>query len=350
MQDWGTLRNTVIGHAWPAAAFGASLAAALAARHFTLRALRRKAAGEQSLPAVIAHTISAASLFWCLVFALRVSLDVAGLTARQVRWASGLIGASVIVSLTLVLSALIERTLANWGARQPVPIHLAGLSRTLIRIVVGTLGLSVLAVHFNLTAQITPILTALGVGGLAVALALQDTLANFFAGVHILLERPIFVGDFIRLESGQEGVVTDIGWRTTRVRLGSNDIVVIPNTKITSGILVNYNLPEPRCSAEIVILTAHEADPGDVCRIAIEEALKVDGVLPDPAPACYCNPGVLPTHVEYKLFVNVARKQDQWTVQSAIRMRLLRRFRAEGIPLPRLPDAARAVFTAKQPG
>lgn len=345
MQDWASLRNSVIDHAWPAITFGTTLAGALVVRHLTLRALRRRANGDQSFPAMMAHTIGTASILWCLVLALRVSLDVADLTARQTRWASGLIGASVIISITLVLSAIIERSIANYGARQAVPIPVAGLSKTLVRIVVGTLGLSALAVHFDLAAQITPILTALGVGGLAVALALQDTLANFFAGVHILLERPIFVGDYIKLDNGQEGVVSDIGWRTTRVRLGSNDIVVVPNTKITSGILVNYNLPEPRCSAEIVIMTAHEADPDDVCRIAVQEALQVEGVLASPAPSCQCNPGVLPTHTEYKLFVNLAKKQDQWAAQSAIRMRLIRRFRTEGIPLPRVPDAARATST-----
>ncbi|HWR54341.1 MAG TPA: mechanosensitive ion channel family protein [Bryobacteraceae bacterium] len=343
MQDWARLRNSTIDHAWPAVTFGAALAGAFVVRHLALRALRRKASSAHSFPAVMADTIGTASVFWCLVFALRVSLQVADLTVRQIWWASAVIGASVIVSMTLVLSAIVERSITNYGARQSVPIAVAGLSRTLIRIVVATLGLIALAVHFDLTpAQITPLLTALGVGGLAVALALQDTLANFFAGVHILLERPIFVGDFIKLDSGQEGVVSDIGWRTTRVRLGSNDIVVVPNTKITSGILVNYNLPEPRCSAEIVIMTAHEADPDEVCRIAVEEALQVAGVLADPAPACQCNPGVLPTHIEYKLFVNVAKKQDQWSVQSAIRMRLLRRFRAEGIALPCIPDAALA--------
>src|SRR4030095_2322700 len=98
----------------------------------------------------------------------------------------------------------------------------AGLSRTLIYIFVFSIGLLVLLSEFDV--KITPILTALGVGGLAVALALQDTLANLFAGIHILVEEPISLGATIRLASGEEGVVTDIGWRTTRVRNGSNNV------------------------------------------------------------------------------------------------------------------------------
>ena len=117
-----------------------------------------------------------------------------------------------------------------------MPLAMAGLTRTLTRFAVLATGLLVLLAYLNIS--ITPMLTALGIGGLAVALALQDTLANFFAGLHILVERPIFVGDYIRLESGQEGVVTDIGWRTTRIRTLSANMVVVPNTKITSGTLL----------------------------------------------------------------------------------------------------------------
>jgi small-conductance mechanosensitive channel len=189
-----------------------------------------------------------------------------------------------------------------------------------------------------LNIPITPMVTFLGVGGLAAALALQDTLANFFAGIHILVEKPIFVGDLIRLESGQEGTVTDIGWRTTRVRTGSNDMVVVPNTKITSGILVNYSLPDPRAVVEIPVLVAHEAEPEQVRRIALEEAV-VEGVLEQPAPVVLCDPGVLPTHLQFKLLVNIQNRSEQGRIQSEIRLRLLERFRAQGVPLPKAGKA-----------
>jgi small-conductance mechanosensitive channel len=174
------------------------------------------------------------------------------------------------------------------------------------------------------------------VGGIAVALALQDTLANLFAGIHILVERPIFVGDLIRLEGGQEGTVTDIGWRTTRVRTGTNDMVVVPNTKITSGILVNYSLPDFRTVAEVLVPVGHRADAEQVRRIALEEAARVEGVLADPAPLFLCDPGVLPTHLQFKLVVQIANRLAMGRVQSDIRTRLLERFRAEGVPLPDL--------------
>ena len=106
-----------------------------------------------------------------------------------VEWANKGIGAFTIISITLAVAAVLVRTIAVYGARHSMPFAVAGLSRTLARVLVFSIGLLMLLPIFDI--DITPILTALGVGGLAVALALQDTLANFFAGIHILIEEPI---------------------------------------------------------------------------------------------------------------------------------------------------------------
>ena len=115
--------------------------------------------------------------------------------------------------------------------------HVFSIGKTIqVLIILSVIGISV-----------TPILTALGVGGLAVALALQDTLSNLFAGAPILMEKPIRAGDFIRLETGREGYVVDIAWRTTRIWMLTNNLVVIPNSKIAQSTLTNYHLPESGC-------------------------------------------------------------------------------------------------------
>ncbi|HEX8985981.1 MAG TPA: mechanosensitive ion channel family protein [Bryobacteraceae bacterium] len=323
----------------PLVVFAVALAVMLVLRHVALRLLRRRATGANSSASVLADTLSLPSVLWAVAIALEFALANAELPSKWVSKTGDWIGAFIIVSLTLVALSASVRMMTVYGERQGMPFAAAGLSRTLIRVVVVALGLMALLENFHI--PITPLVTALGVGGIAVALALQDTLANFFAGIHILVERPIFVGDLIRLENGQEGVVSDIGWRTTRVRTGGNDTVVVPNTKITSGILVNYNLPDRRAVVEVAILVSHHADPGQVCRIAVEEAALAEGVLENPAPLCLFDPGVLPTHSQFKLLVNVASRAEQGRVASDIRMQLLRRFRAEGVPLPD-PEAVRA--------
>jgi len=321
----------------PAVVFAISLAVMLSVRYVILRFLRRTNTGPSGI--LLLDTIRFPSILWALAAALEISLRFAELSERLAKRADLWIGAFIILSLTLVAMSTAVRLMMAYGERQGMPFAVAGLSRTLIRVVVAMIGLMTLLAHFE--QPITPLLTALGVGGLAVALALQDTLANFFAGIHLLVERPIFVGDLIRLESGQEGEVSDIGWRTTRVRTGGNDIVVVPNTKITSGILVNCSLPEKRTATDIPVMVAHDADPEQVRRIILEEAGRTEGVLAEPAPLCFCDPGVLLTHMQFKLIFNVANRADLGRIASDIRMHLLRRFRAEGVPLPN-PEILRA--------
>ena len=103
----------------------------------------------------------------------------------------------------------------------------------------------------HLGVSIAPLLTALGIGGLAVSLALKDTLENIFAGINVLMEKSIRVGAFIPLESGQEGTVKDITWRTTRIQLLSNNTVIIPNSKLAQSVVTNYHLPEKSFSLRL---------------------------------------------------------------------------------------------------
>jgi small-conductance mechanosensitive channel len=238
----------------------------------------------------------------------------------------------VIISISLVVASVAVNMISAYGQRRKLPFAVAGLSHTLIYVVVLSIGALMLLRSFDV--EITPLLTALGVGGLAVALALQDTLANFFAGIHILIEEPMVVGDFIKLSSGEEGIVRDIGWRTTRIQTGVANTIVIPNTKITSGILTNFSAPERRVFADVAILTGLDADPEQVKRISLEVAANTDGVLQQYAPVFLFDPGVMQTHMGFKLLAQIASQSEKGGVQSAIRLKLLERFRAEGVPLP----------------
>lgn len=329
---WEARQKILMQLAQPLAIFGVSLLILLAVRRVLLSRYRAKPGAPFSLAAEVVEALGLASIFWCLAGALAVALRFADLTDRQIQIAGLWIVIFIIVSLSLVLSSAAVRIISLYGSREGMPFAVAGLSRTLTRVFVLSIGGMVLMHYLGLS--ITPLLTAFGVGGLALALALQDTLANFFAGVHILVENPISVGDFIRLSTGDEGTVTDIGWRTTRVLTGRNNTVVVPNTKITSSILTNFSLPNRRVVVDIPIAVSHQADPDRVMAIAREIATATSGVLADPAPMVLMDPGVLPSHLEFKLLVHVPNRVQQGAVQSDIRLRLLRRFREESIPLP----------------
>ena len=316
----------------PYATLVAALAVALVVRHILLRLLDRKVPDRMSFAHVFLHAVRLPSILWCFVIALAIAIRTADLTNTQIDWANKGIGAFLIISISLVVAAMFVRMISTYGERKRMPFAVAGLSGTLTYVFMFSIAAMMLLRLFGI--EITPLLTALGVGGLAVTLALQDTLANFFAGIHILIEEPIVVGDFIKLSSGEEGVVRDIGWRTTRVQTGVNNTIVIPNTKITTGSLTNFSMPERRVFAEVNIITGLDADPEQVKRIALEVASQTDGVLSQYAPVFLFDPGLTPAYLGFKLLVQVNSQAEKGGVQSDIRLRLLGRFRAEGIPMP----------------
>ncbi len=116
---------------------------------------------------------------------------------------------------------------------------------------------------------------ALGVGGLAVALGLQDTLSNLFAGVFVLLSKPVRVGDYVKLESGQEGYVEDIGWRSTRIRQIPNNMVVVPNSQMVSTIITNYYMPEHEMSVPVQVGVHYDSDLEEVEKVTCEVAQEI---------------------------------------------------------------------------
>src|SRR5207245_2664119 len=162
------------------------------------------------------------------------------------------------------------------------------LTPKLAQVAVVIVGMaSLLKLVFDVS--LTPLITALGVGGLAVALALQDTLSNLFAGFYVSLSGLVRIGDYIKLNSGEEGYVTDITWRCTTMRTVGYNPVVVPNNKLGQAIYTNYFLPEPRMMMSVSLGVAYDSDIDRVEAILLESAQSAVGTIPgllgDPGPA-----------------------------------------------------------------
>jgi small-conductance mechanosensitive channel len=321
----------------PAAAGAATFAATLLLRGVVFRFLSRQAGKTASrLDDIAVASLKRPSVFWCAALALSVAIAVSELPERRVVPAQKAIEVLLILSVTFAAAGMAGRLFENYLVEKELPGPGTGLVQGVLRgtiFVVGILvALSVLGI------SIAPIITALGVGGLAVALALQDTLANLFAGIHILVEKPLRVGDFVRLESGQEGQVVDITWRTTRVRTLANNLVVLPNGKLTQSTFTNYSLPESRSALAIPVSVAYGTDVERVERILLETAAEAaggaEGALAEPAPAVRLIPGFGASSLDLTLSVHVAAFADQYAVQDVLRRRILARFAAEGIEIP----------------
>jgi small-conductance mechanosensitive channel len=156
----------------------------------------------------------------------------------------------------------------------------------IINSVVYVLGLLLVLTAFHV--EVTPLIASLGIGGLAVALALQSTLSNYLAGLYITSDRSVVLGDILQLDNGIQGRVERIGWRSTQIRTFTNDLVILPNSKLADMALTNYNQPEVETGVKIACGVGYESDLKRVEEITLDEARKVLEKVPggklDPAP------------------------------------------------------------------
>lgn len=314
-----------------------SIAILLFARSIIFRVLHKWAAkSDTKIDDLIIQTIKIPSIYWAFAIGLYISIGTSEIPEKYSFYLIKALHLIVILSVTLALANLSGNLFRDYVQKTGIPIPPTGLAHGIIKGIILVLGLLVML--NSLGISITPLITALGVGGLAVALALQDTLANLFAGIHILLEKPLRVGDFVKLESGQEGYVVDIGWRTTRIRMLPNNMVIIPNNKLTQSIFTNYYLPEKRMSVLIPVSVSYASDPERVEKILVEEAKEgaktIPGLLSDPAPFVRFIPGFGESSLDFTLICQVKEFVDQYLAQHELRKRIFKRFKEEGIEIP----------------
>ena len=153
-----------------------------------------------------------------------------------------LLVAIIILSVTIFCSKVAVGFVKLYVEKVKNILPTTSIFANLTKILIFLIG--ALIIMQTLGISIMPILTTLGVGGLAISLALQDTLSNLFSGLHLILSQQIKPGDYVKLNTGEEGYVADITWRNTTLRQLQNNMVVIPNSKLASTIVVNYYLPD----------------------------------------------------------------------------------------------------------
>jgi small-conductance mechanosensitive channel len=171
---------------------------------------------------------------------------------------------ALIVFADRICRRLVERVATKSATLQGA--H--GLAQGAVRVII--IGLGVLVFLDSIGISITPLVASLGIGSLAVALALQDTLANLFAGIYMIAEKPIEPGHFIKLESGEQGYVTRVGWRSTHIRMLSDSMVVVPNSKLAGSVITNFSLPSDQILVTVDAGVAYGSDLRQVEQVTLE--------------------------------------------------------------------------------
>lgn len=176
----------------------------------------------------------------------------------------------IVAALVLFIDGFLTGTVGHYAEKSSTLKSSSSIMQGITRALI--LGLGILIILGTMGIAITPVIASLGITSLAVALALQPTLTNFFSGVQLVIDKPIRVGDFIELESGEQGFVDKIGWRTTWIRMLPNNFIIIPNSVLSQSKIINYYYPEKQLSVPVEVGVHYDSDLEHVERVTLEVA------------------------------------------------------------------------------
>ena len=287
--------------------------------------------------------------FWSLLVGLWLVLGRWPLSPQTVTFSTRILSALGVGSITIALAAIASQLVRAYGPRATPTVPVSGLTQNLVRIFIFTIGVLVIVQGFGY--DIRPMLAALGVGGLAVALALQQPLSNLFAGLFVSLAGQIRIGDYVRLEQGVEGTVSDFNWHSTQIHSPSGNLIIVPNSRVAQSTATNFTYPTKEMGLTVDFGVRHDADLQRVERIAVDAARgvmrEVNGGVPDVEPVVRYI-AIADLGVRFSVQVRVREFGDQVLVKHELIKRLHARLKAEGIAFA-APAAAAVASTAAPP-
>lgn len=285
---------------------------------------------------VVFDAIESHIVLWFFLASLNIaSNSIPFLNDVYISYLSKIIVSVLILSVTLAVSRIGVGLLNFWAEKQGTDLPSTTIFVNLARIIIISVG--VLIILQSLGISITPLLTAMGVGGLAISLALKDTLSDFFAGLHILLSQKVKPGDFVELDSGHMGYVQNITWRHTTLMERTNNEVTVPNAKISAAIVKNYDKGDPSFSIRVAVGVSYESDLDHVIKITEEVAsnviAQIDGARKDSPAVVRCFQ-FGPSSVDLKVYFRGKKYGDQHPIIDEFIRQIHKRFKSENIEIP----------------
>jgi small-conductance mechanosensitive channel len=310
--------------------------------NYVSQVVKRKLATPKSANNISIAIDSAAMPVVLLIIVEGLILALMSVVALE-SWLPGLkqvgIGAIIVVAtygLARIFESLLswQLTLLKEHSKKPVNLGAVLFLKNIAKWVIYALGL--LSLLAFLGVEITPLLASLGIGGAAVALALQPTLENFFAGTQIISDRMIRLGDFVEIDENTRGYVTEIGWRSTKMRTPSNNILVIPNSLLAKSKLTNYNLPNTAIAVSVYCGVSYDSNLARVKEIALEVATDVvkqrdEAVKTFEPSVAFDNFG--DSNVVFWVWVQARDRLSSFNLKSELIIRLQERFQKENITI-----------------
>jgi small-conductance mechanosensitive channel len=284
---------------------------------------------------LIIHSVKSWVIPWFLALGLFLGLNRLDLESRFYTWLENGLLIFYILSATLIVARIVSGMIRIKAADSDTIVPSSSIVGNIIRVAIYCLGL--LIILHSQGISITPMLTALGVGGLAVALALQNTLANLFAGLQLIGSGKLNPGNFIKLSSGEDGFIEDISWRSTTIRAMSDHVIIIPNSKLADMIVTNYFLPQTQISFLVDVGVSYDSDlerVESVTKEVITETLNdMEAGVKDFEPVIRFY-AFGDSSINLKAVLRVDDYTAQFAIKSEFIKRLHVRYKKEGINIP----------------
>jgi small-conductance mechanosensitive channel len=303
---------------------------------FVLRRLKRAVARTKwNGDEIVISALGSLPILWLILLGMYAALQSLPLSQSWQNFVKKTLLVIAILSVTIFMARVGGGLVGLYARRIEGTLPATSLFTNLTKLLVFLIG--ALIILQTLSISITPILTALGVGGLAVALALQDTLSNLFSGLQIIASNQVRPGDYVKLESGEEGYVTDITWRNTAIRALPNNMVIVPNSKLASTLVTNFHQPEKEMSVLVQVGVSYQSDLKKVERVTIDVARvvlrEVEGGVREFEPFIrYHTFG--DSSINFSVILRGREFTDQFLIKHEFIKRLHERYQQEGIEIP----------------
>ncbi|MEO5945440.1 MAG: mechanosensitive ion channel family protein [Chitinophagaceae bacterium] len=246
-----------------------------------------------------------------------------------------IIASLYIFSISVAIARIAAGLLHNRTEKHHGVIPTISILGNITKAIIYVIGFIFILQTFKVA--IAPLVTALGVGGIAVALALQPTLSNLFAGLQLISSGKFNSGDFVQLEGGQKGFIRDISWRHITIETSQNNVIIVPNSKMASSIIENFFLIDKKITFSILVGVGYESELDKVEKVSVQVGKDIlqnqfGGVKEFEPYVRFYNFGA--SSIDLKIFLQVMEYADQFAITSAFIKLLHKRYQQEGINIP----------------
>ncbi len=285
--------------------------------------------------ASLIDAISPALTLAIVVSGIEVAAQIAPLTEVWRVDVAIILTGGIVAALVIFADKISQLWLRRMAIRYPLFADGYGLVNGAVRGIIIALGLLMFLESVGIS--IGPLLASLGIGSLAIALASQETFKNMFSGFFLIVDKPLEVGDYVKLQSGQEGQLFKLGWRSSKFRMLTSEVVVVPNSQLVDSIVTNYRASDGEVAISIDLAVLNSNDPAHVERVAMEIAREtIARATPDHSsyePEVLFR-GISSNLINLTVLIRTRSSDSIGTIRSEFIKHALARFAREEIKLP----------------